>query len=576
MDRSLIRLYILFLTNILVFFPGKHLYAQLLQPVYSVPSPEAATLSEFGQIPVSHFTGQPEVSIPIYEIEAGDFKYPIALSYSLPSVKARSRIYNYDRQANVTMVSTGNFPAGAQAFSYSGNHLSSVEYDADGNAVADSLSGIRSAALNVLDRMGTVVHTLRLGQSAPDTVRYLYAADGTKLRETVLRPSGSGAVDTVRTDYVGHLIYRDGELAMILVAGGFVAAADEMLSQFLPRPQGTGIDDLPSVYAFYWKDHLGSVRAVSDIYGNVLQAHTYDPYGNEIVGETVPSAVIPPSQQPSFVPEWDVIGTRMDNPFAFSGKERLDSAGLSLYDFGARNFSVGNAPRWTTMDPLSEKYYPVSPYIYCIGDPIIMNDPTGEEVKVIFNRASNKLYITDLDKFKKGLPIKYVSAKDYQIEGIRNDKGEITYNQVLVIDRVFSGGQIDNAKIVRDANNHLQKAIPNAIYDIVDNDADTRPSHSGWYRLDRQDKKRYNDKDDDMNRTGYRLHLGSLSYGCVTVDNTQSDVDAIWKVVQSIFNATGTTKVPDKRGRQWLNPLSRLTRYGTLEVQGADIIPQKQ
>ena len=83
----------------------------------------------------------------------------------------------------------------------------------------------------------------------------------------------------------------------------------------------------------------------------------------------------------------------MDNPFAFSGKERLDSAGLSLYDFGARNFSVGNAPRWTTMDPLCEKYYSISPYAYCAGDPVNLVDPTGrwllvkdwESIEAIYN-----------------------------------------------------------------------------------------------------------------------------------------------------------------------------------------------
>ena len=31
--------------------------AQLLQPDYSVPSPQAASLGEYGEVPVSHFTG---------------------------------------------------------------------------------------------------------------------------------------------------------------------------------------------------------------------------------------------------------------------------------------------------------------------------------------------------------------------------------------------------------------------------------------------------------------------------------------------------------------------------------------
>ena len=62
-------------------------FAQLLQPVYSAPSPQAALLGEYGEVPVSHFTGTPDVSVPLFEIEAGDYKYPVGLSYHLASIK---------------------------------------------------------------------------------------------------------------------------------------------------------------------------------------------------------------------------------------------------------------------------------------------------------------------------------------------------------------------------------------------------------------------------------------------------------------------------------------------------------
>ena len=65
--------------------------AQLLQPVYSAPSPQAASLGEYGEVPVSHFTGTPDVSVPLFEIEAGDYKYPVGLSYHLASVKPNAQ-----------------------------------------------------------------------------------------------------------------------------------------------------------------------------------------------------------------------------------------------------------------------------------------------------------------------------------------------------------------------------------------------------------------------------------------------------------------------------------------------------
>ena len=63
-------------------------------------------------------------------------------------------------------------------------------------------------------------------------------------------------------------------------------------------------------------------------------------------------------------------------PFKFSGKESLTRVGLDLYDFGARMYSPSNM-RWMTMDPLAEKYYHISPYAYCAGNPVNLVDPDG-------------------------------------------------------------------------------------------------------------------------------------------------------------------------------------------------------
>jgi hypothetical protein len=77
------------------------------------------------------------------------------------------------------------------------------------------------------------------------------------------------------------------------------------------------------------------------------------------------------------------------------------------------------------------------------------------------------------------------------------------------------------------------------------------------------------------NRDGYRFHLGGLSWGCVTVDRTQDDAQESWNAVSPILNTTSTTSVKENRGKQWLNPWSKLTKYGTMEIKGADKIPNK-
>jgi RHS repeat-associated protein len=62
--------------------------------------------------------------------------------------------------------------------------------------------------------------------------------------------------------------------------------------------------------------------------------------------------------------------------YPFGGKELDEMHGLNWYDFQARQLSTA-IPRFTTLDPLAEKYYAVSPYAYCGNNPVNRIDPTG-------------------------------------------------------------------------------------------------------------------------------------------------------------------------------------------------------
>lgn len=50
-------------------------------------SPQAASLARYGEYPVSHATGIPDITIPIYEIKLGDFTLPISISYHASGIK---------------------------------------------------------------------------------------------------------------------------------------------------------------------------------------------------------------------------------------------------------------------------------------------------------------------------------------------------------------------------------------------------------------------------------------------------------------------------------------------------------
>ena len=88
--RDCVRIYIIVLTTlfnaILIYANNSEDYTAT-QYTQIPPSPEVANLSNFSDISVSPFTGQPNIEIPIYTIQEGGLSIPISLSYRGGGVK---------------------------------------------------------------------------------------------------------------------------------------------------------------------------------------------------------------------------------------------------------------------------------------------------------------------------------------------------------------------------------------------------------------------------------------------------------------------------------------------------------
>ena len=97
-------------------------------------------------------------------------------------------------------------------------------------------------------------------------------------------------------------------------------------------------------------------------------------------------------------------------PYKYNGKELDLMHGLNTYDYGARQHDPILA-RWDRIDPLCEKYYNVSPYNYCLNNPVKFIDPNGKATYVIDNgngtyttigkgvlNKDRNIYICTLDK----------------------------------------------------------------------------------------------------------------------------------------------------------------------------------
>jgi len=108
---------------------------------------------------------------------------------------------------------------------------------------------------------------------------------------------------------------------------------------------------------YYSPDHLGNIRAVVAEDGEVEQRTHYYPFGG-IYG--------------------DLSTGHHVQPYKYNGKEFDHQHGLDWYDYGTRMY-YPELCLWTSMDPLAEKYYSVSPYAYCGNNPVNRVDPDGKD-----------------------------------------------------------------------------------------------------------------------------------------------------------------------------------------------------
>ncbi len=106
-------------------------------------------------------------------------------------------------------------------------------------------------------------------------------------------------------------------------------------------------------YFFYIQDHLGNNRVVVNQNDSVVQRSDYYPFGMEFA---------------------DNSGN--DQPYKYNGKELDKMHGLNMYDYSAR-YTHPAYGRFTSVDPLAEKYYSISPYVYCYNNPVKYIDPDG-------------------------------------------------------------------------------------------------------------------------------------------------------------------------------------------------------
>ena len=118
---------------------------------------------------------------------------------------------------------------------------------------------------------------------------------------------------------------------------------------------------------YYIKDYQGNVRSVVRHDGAVVESNEYYPYGGLFA---VTASV---------------------QPYKYGAKELDRTHGLDLYDSEARWYD-SLLGRTSTMDPLAEKYYSLSPYTWCAGNPVRCVDPDGRITKMPANSTAEQVF----------------------------------------------------------------------------------------------------------------------------------------------------------------------------------------
>jgi len=267
------------------------------------------------------------------------------------------------------------------------NVTTSYGYDGNGDttSITSPVNGAYTdtAAINdhlVYDAAQRPITLTHLEGGVPITISLGYNADGLRARYTVVM-SGT-AIDDERFQY------RDGELAQVSAITATLNANGSIKSQGVPYtdtyiygPSGEPMEFLrqqnnQTNRYWYALDGQGSVVAVTDSNGKVVDRYNYDSWGEQIgrYPETVPQQLRYASYWYDSEVEWYWLTTRYYNPedLRFLQPDPLDLDGVHTYAYAGDDPIDYNDPAgldfWSDTFGCNHWYDQFLPgKFYCVG-----------------------------------------------------------------------------------------------------------------------------------------------------------------------------------------------------------------
>ena len=238
--------------------------------------------------------------------------------------------FSYDQSANrISIVDSGVTTTSTmnnlnQVTGLTGGTSTALSYDLNGNMISD---GTLSYSYDAENRLVKIVYP---GGSGTQSV---FSYDAFGARVGIVESEGGATTSTKQ------FVTLNGVPVEERGADGTVT------KQFYASGEIIG-----SAKYFYTKDHLGSVRDVTDSDGNIQGHYEYGMYGE--VTQTV--------------------GT-LASDFQYAGYYYHAPSGLNLTTYRAYNPTLG---RWINRDPIEEEGG-TNLYQYCLNEPISFFDPLG-------------------------------------------------------------------------------------------------------------------------------------------------------------------------------------------------------